>query len=118
VAGHKPYEKRPLIESRALADHFAPQLPAQAWDALPAVWPEGSAGVALAAFRLGNAPRARAILAELEKLRGPDGGLPCLTRDIPMEFTSAPALAGTAWVALVRAEMDSPASRSMIWGSP
>jgi hypothetical protein len=116
VGGHRPYIKRPLIENRALAEHFSEQLPVREWDAFPAVWPEGSAGVALAAWRLGYFKRAREILGELDKLRDPQGGLPCLTREIPMEFTSASALAGTAWVSLVRAEMASGPSRALIWG--
>lgn len=116
VAGHRPYVKRPLIESRALADYYSDRLPVRAWDDFPAVWPEGSAGVALAAWRLGYMKRAREILGEMDKLRQPEGGLPCLTREIPMEFTSAPALAGTVWVSLVRAEMASGPSRAMIWG--
>lgn len=115
VAGHKPYAERALIESRALADYFAEKLPAQSWRELAAVWPEGSAGVALAALRLGEVERARTILAELDRLRGPEGGLPCLTVEIPMEFASAPALAGTAWVALVRAELESSPAKAMIW---
>lgn len=113
VAGHRPYMKRPLIESRALADHFGEH---RTWDEFPAVWAEGSAGVALAAWRLGYMKRAREILGELDKLRAPEGGLPCLTREIPMEFTSAQALAGTVWVSLVRAEMAGGPARAMIWG--
>lgn len=113
VGGHKPYAKRALIESRALAEHFGET---RRWDEFSAVWPEGSAGVALAAWRLGYLKRAREILGEMEKLRTPAGGLPCLTREIPMEFTAAPALAGTVWVSLVRAEMGAGPSRAMIWG--
>jgi hypothetical protein len=111
--GHKPYAHAPLIENRALADHL--RLPAKNWDDLEGVWPEGSAGVALAALRLGHRERAREILAELEKLRHPGGGLPTFSVEIPSEFDTQPSLAGTAWVELVRSELERPATAATLW---
>jgi hypothetical protein len=110
VWGHRPYAERPVIENRAVKGFNRAKLAATDWDAFMAVWPEGGAGVALAASRLGHGARARAILDQLERLRAPNGGLPCLTRAIPFEFESAPALAGSAWAAMVRDELGGGAS--------
>jgi hypothetical protein len=112
VLGHKPYVKRPLIESRALAQALKLET---SWDDYRAVWPEGSAGVALAALRLGHPERARSILEELDRLRLPTGGLPGLTRTIPTEFDQAPALAGTAWAALVASELNQAPGALKLW---
>ncbi|MDB5097190.1 MAG: hypothetical protein JWM80_1611 [Cyanobacteria bacterium RYN_339] len=115
VLGHKPYVHRPVIENRALAEHYKAEVPTAAWDDLPAVWPEGSAGVALAALRLGYKERARSILEELDRLRETNGGLPGLTRAIPLEFEKAPALAGTAWAAMVQQELDAKPGYVGLW---
>lgn len=114
VAGHRPYAHGPVIESRALAQHYAGRVPAE-WDAVEAVWPEGSAGVALADLRAGRAQRAREILSELEKLRGERGGLPTFTLAIPGEFDTAPSLGGTLWVELVRFELARDPERPTLW---
>ena len=106
VTGHRPYTATNVYESAVLQRRYAPGLAAPDWDHLSAVWPEGSAGVALACWRLGRQARAKTILGELDRLRGPGGGLPCLSTAVPMDFTAGPTLAGTAWVELVRAEMN------------
>jgi hypothetical protein len=69
--------------------------------------------VALAALRAGHRDRAVAILNELERLREPGGGLPMMTVDVPYEFDRKPAVAGTVWVELVRAELE--ASAPFLW---
>jgi hypothetical protein len=114
VAGHRPYAHGPVIENRALAQRWAGRVPAN-WDDVDAVWPEGSAGVALAALRAGRAGRAREILAELEKLRGERGGLPTFTLAIPGEFDTEPSLGGTLWVELVRFELGRDPERPTLW---
>jgi len=114
VTGHKPYARGPVLESRALAEHLRERLP-DSWDAVQAVWPEGSAGVALAALRQGHAQRARRILGELEKLRTDTGGLPVLTLEIPGEFDTSASLAGTIWVELVRFELARGAAEPTFW---
>jgi hypothetical protein len=112
--GHRPYAHVPVFEHRVLAERMRAQLP-QSWDAVQAVWPEGSAGVALAALRNGRVQRAREILAELEKLRTRAVGLPMLTVDVPGEFDTNPNLAGTIWVELVRFELNRDAGRPTFW---
>jgi len=94
---------------------LGPKLPARDWADLDAVWPEGSAGVALAAWRVGRADRARIILDELEPLRSPDGSLPTFTVDIPFVFDTKPSIAGTAWVELVRFELRRSPDRPTFW---
>ena len=113
VHGHRPYAHAPLLENRALAQHL--HLPALEWDELEAVWPEGSAGVALAALRLGQAARASAILDSLEPLRAAGGGMPTFTVVIPSEMDTAPSLAGTLWIELVRYELTRSRDQPTLW---
>jgi hypothetical protein len=115
VAGHRPYAKGPVVENVALMKRFADKLPAGTWDQLEVVWPEGSAGVALAEWRAGHVDRARAIVDALEPLRSDDGSLPTATVEVPFTFDTAPSVAGTAWVALVRFELERPAGRPTLW---
>jgi hypothetical protein len=112
--GHRPYARGPLFGDPALMRHFAPMLPAQTWEGLDAVWPEGSAGVALAAWRTGHMDRARAILNALEPLRAADGSLPTSTVDVPFLLDTRPSVAGTAWAFLVRFELDR-SDRPTLW---
>jgi hypothetical protein len=117
--GHRAYASGPLLDEPQLARRFAASLPAQNWDRLEAVWPEGSAGVALAALRLGDVARARAIVEALEPLRGPDGALPTSTVEVPFVFDTRAGIAGTAWVELVRFELDRAGSTPTFWaGGP
>lgn len=104
--GHRPHVSGRILEDRALFEHLERSLPAKTWDALDAVWPEGSAGVALAALRAGRVARAEAILDALEPLRGADGSLPTFSVDVPFVFDTKPSLAGTAWVSIVRGEIE------------
>jgi hypothetical protein len=112
--GHRPYARGPLFDDPALMRHFASVVPAQTWERLDAVWPEGSAGVALAAWRTGHVDRARAILDALEPLRAPDGSLPTSTVDVPFVLDTRPSIAGTAWDLLVRFELDR-ADKPTLW---
>ncbi len=115
VSGHRPYARGAVIEEEPVAAFYAKAKsgPPADWAQLQAVWPEGSAGVALAALRAGHRDRAVAILNELERLREPGGGLPMMTVDVPYEFDRKPAVAGTVWVELVRAELE--ASAPFLW---
>lgn len=113
--GHRPYAHAALLENRALTEHLRARLPALEWDELEAVWPEGSAGVALAALRLGQAQRARAILDDLEPLRTPGGGMPTFTVVIPSEMDTDPSLAGTLWIELVRFELARSRDQPTLW---
>ena len=115
VHGHRPYAHAPLFENRALAEQLRARLPALEWDELEAVWAEGSAGVALAALRLGRAARAQAILESLEPLRAADGGMPTFTVEIPSEMDTAPSLAGTLWIELVRFELARDRDQPTLW---
>jgi hypothetical protein len=103
--GHRMQRRGPVIETALLMQVLGPKLPARDWSQLEAVWPEGSAGVALAALRVGRIQRAQAILDGLELLRGPDGSLPTSTLEIPFLFDTHPSIAGTAWSELVRFEL-------------
>ncbi|HXX66409.1 MAG TPA: hypothetical protein VEK07_04455 [Polyangiaceae bacterium] len=115
VRGHRPYRDGPLFDDPALAEYFGPRLASTRWEALDLVWPEGSAGVALAAVRLGHADRARAILDELEKLRSPDGSLPTATANVPFLLSRDPSVAATAWIDLLRFELQRPSDRPTLW---
>ncbi len=113
--GHRAQRRGPLVEGELLMRVLGPTLPARDWSTLEAVWPEGSAGVALAAWRSGRVERARAILDELEPLRAPDGSLPTSTVAIPFLFDTQPSIAGTAWVELVRFELGRSPERPTFW---
>jgi hypothetical protein len=113
--GHRPYAHAPLIENRALAALMGGALEHADWDSMQAIWPEGSAGVALAALRLGQRERAEQILNGLEALRDARGGLPDFTFAIPFEFDTRASLAGTVWVELVRYELARPAGQPTLW---
>jgi hypothetical protein len=118
--GHRPYGAGPVLADPALARHFAGkkrpgEITDATWDRLGIVWPEGSAGVALAAWRTGRGRRASAILDGLEALRARDGAMPTASVDVPFEFDRAPSLAGTAWVELVRFELERPRDRPTLW---
>lgn len=113
LAGHRPYAHAPVYATEPLRRLFGPRLPSTSWDTLDVVWPEGSAGVALAALRLGRRERARAILDALERLRDPAGALPTATLEVPLELSAGPGVAGTAWALLVRAELDG--ARPLLW---
>lgn len=110
VAGHRPFASGPIFANERVAARFHPRT----WDALPAVWPEGSAGVALAAHRSGESARARAIIDALESLRD-RGALPGFTRDVPLNFDVEPSVAGSAWVELVRYELARPPGAPTLW---
>ena len=113
VRGHKPYATGPLVEDEDVAR--ANGLTGLRWEATDAVWPEGSAGVALALLRSGARDRARAVIAALEPLRDRDGALPAMTLEVPFELDDKPSLAGTVWVELVREELDHPERASLVW---
>lgn len=115
VFGHRPYAHAPVIENVALAARLLPNVPGNNWDGLEGVWAEGSAGVALAALRLGRPHRAREILDRLEALRAPSGGLPTFTTVVPFEFDADPSLAGTLWSELVRYELEREDGRELLW---
>jgi hypothetical protein len=113
--GHRPYAEGPVIENVDLLHRFASALPADRWDRLDVIWPEGSAGVALAEWRTGHVDRARAIIDALEPLRASDGSLPTATVEVPFTLDTLPSVAGTAWVALVRFEIERPVSEPTLW---
>lgn len=115
AAGHRPYAHAPLIENRALAALMGGALEHAAWDSVQGIWPEGSAGVALAALRLGQRERAEQILNGLEAVRAAHGGLPDFTFAVPFEFDTRASLAGTVWVELVRYELARPADQPTLW---
>ena len=101
-----------------MAEFYAAKGVPADWADLQAVWPEGSAGVALAAARTGHRERAAAILAQLERLRDESGGLPMMSAEIPFEFDTKPSVAATAWVELVRSEIGTEASAPFLWRPP
>ncbi len=113
--GHRAQRRGPLVEGELVLRVLGPTLPAKDWAQLDAIWPEGSAGVALAAWRSGRVERARAILDDLEALRAPDGSLPTFTVEIPFVFDTRPSVAGTAWVELVRFELGRSPQQPTFW---
>ena len=115
ATGHRAYADGPVFEDPRLQQFYQRSLPASTWDRLDAVWPEGSAGVALAALRTGRADRAREILDALEPLRLGGGAMPTFTLDVPFTFDTDPSVAGTAWVELVRFELSRAGDRPTLW---
>lgn len=115
VRGHRMQRRGPVMEAPVLMRALGAKLPARDWAQLEAVWPEGSAGVALAALRVGRVDRARAILDALEPLRGADGSLPTSTLDIPFLFDTRPSVAATAWSELVRFELRRGPNKPSFW---
>lgn len=113
--GHRAQSRGPVVEGELLMRVLGAKLPARDWSQLEAVWPEGSAGVALAASRVGRRERARAILDGLEPLRAADGSLPTSTIDVPFVFDTRPSVAGTAWVELVRFELGRAPEHPTFW---
>jgi hypothetical protein len=113
--GHRPYAHANILANPELREHYRAQLAATNWDELAAVWPEGSAGVALAALRMGRRDRAREILEQLETLRQPNGGMPYFTIEVPFEFDTQPSLASTVWVELVRYELEHSPTQETLW---
>lgn len=88
---------------------FAPSPPSTA----PVVWFEGSAGVAIAQDRAGEAGTAGSTLAALNNGRLPNGAWPEASRaDQGMDMTTAPAVAATAWVILAGQALS---GRPTIW---
>ncbi|WP_298889613.1 hypothetical protein [uncultured Serinicoccus sp.] len=86
---------------------YAPHLVSQ-----PLVWTEGTAGVALAQQRAGDATGARATLTGLGPA-GPDGSRPGASRDdAAFSMTTAPAVAGVTWVLLTEQAL---AGERSIW---
>jgi hypothetical protein len=113
--GHRPYAAGPVIENENVRRHVGTKLSAQTWDQFAVVWPEGSAGVALAEWRAGHRDRATAILDALEPLRARDGSLPTASAEVPLVFDMHPSVAGTAWVSLVRFELGRPDDQPTLW---
>lgn len=113
--GHRPYARGPTLADARLVRHFDAASPAATWERFDGVWAEGSAGVALAAWRAGHADRARAILDALEPLRAPDGSLPTSTRAVPFLLDTGRSIAATAWVALVRFELGRSPGDPTLW---
>lgn len=69
----------------------------------PVVWYEGSAGVALAQYRMGSTAAAKATLDALAGGQLPSGAFPEASRvDHQIDMMTAPAVAGTAWMLLAR----------------
>lgn len=83
-------------------------------EASPLVWTEGTAGVALAQHRLGDASGAQATLDGVAPAALSSGSYPAATREEPLwDMSSAPGVGGSAWVVLMRRELSGQPS---IWG--
>lgn len=115
ASGYRTYSGRKLVENSALAAQLGISAAENQWDRVEGVWPEGTAGMALAAWRLGRENEARAMLADLERLRSTDGGVPDFSKQIPMEFEAMSSVTGTAWIELVRHEIDSGKKFNLVW---
>jgi hypothetical protein len=107
VAGHRPYHDK-LVYEPAVGRVLLPEAPEARWRDLDVVWTEGSLGVALARLRLGDAARAREIVASVLRLREGDG-IRLASRDVPFELAGRPSAAATAWHVLVELSLRAPA---------
>jgi hypothetical protein len=108
VGGHRPYHDKPVYAEPAVGRILLPEAPEARWRDLDVVWTEGSLGVALARLRLGDAARAREIVAAVLKLRDGDG-IRLASREVPFEMAGLPSAAATAWHVLVELSLRTPA---------
>jgi uncharacterized repeat protein (TIGR01451 family) len=76
------------------------------------VWSEGSLGVAMAYQRAGDQAKRDAIVGEIGKMRGPNGGIvyacPAAT-----DFSDWESVAGTAWMVMLKS-----GQQAAFWDSP
>jgi hypothetical protein len=114
VTGHRPYSNQPVYDDPVVQRRLLPKAPAARWEGNQFVWSEGSLGVALAFARLGDASRARAIVAEVLKLRA-DGGIRYASHSLPFEFAADPSVAATAWHVIVEEALRLPAAPGLWW---
>lgn len=83
-------------------------------DPVPAVWLEGSFGVALARARHGGAGYAD-TMAGLGAAQGPDGSLPMASAvDVDRELSTVPSVAATTWFILA----SRPDHADALWSAP
>ena len=113
--GYRPYFDYPVYESYLVGRHFFPDDPRKEWRQLPLVWSEGSLGVAFAYLRLGDAERARRVLAGLRPLQDEGTGLRYASRAVPHEMTDAASVAASAWLVLVSEDLGGNPLAGEIW---
>ncbi len=93
------------------------------WDGVPAVWSEGSLGVAMAYAKMGDTAslcRARSILNQMANLqeRDPAGGLLYMVNsgDELAGFPRVPSVGGTTWLLMTLRALEDSATLNSFWG--
>jgi hypothetical protein len=103
--GYRPYFDNPVYEDPEVGRFFFPDNPAKQWREVPVVWSEGTLGVALASLRMGQAERARQLVAGVRPLQLDNGGLRCASVELPYQMADVPCVAASAWLVLVAAAL-------------
>jgi hypothetical protein len=115
AAGHRPYFDNPVYEDPEVGRFFFPDNPGKQWRELSVVWPEGTLGVALASLRMGQAERARQLVAGLRPLQQDNGGLRCASVDLPYQVADVPCVAASAWLVLVLEALSRNSLAEQMW---
>ena len=105
AVGYRPYFDHPIFKTAEVGRYFFPDDPRREWRDLPIVWSEGTLGVALSYLRMGQAERAREVVAGLQALQVEDSGLRYASMDVPYHMADAPSVASAAWLILVTETM-------------
>ncbi|MFQ5723308.1 MAG: hypothetical protein ACE5G6_02360 [Terriglobia bacterium] len=115
MVGYRPYFDHPIYKSPEVGAYFFPAQPRKEWWELPLIWSEGTAGVALAYWRLGNSERARRVLAGLRPLQGESGGVRYASREVPYQMAAVPSVAASAWFVLVTESLKGNPLAKQFW---
>ena len=115
AVGYRPYFDLPIYENPEVGRFFFPDNPSKEWRELPVVWSEGTLGVALANLRMGQAERARQLVAGLRPLERENGGLRCASVELPHQMAGVPCVAASAWLVLVSEALSQNALAEQMW---
>lgn len=115
AVGYRPYFDHPVYAGPEVGRFFFPDNPGKQWRELPLVWSEGTLGVGLAYFRIGQAERARQIVLGLGALRAENGGLRYASMALPHQMADAPSVAASAWLVLLEEALEGNPLAEQIW---
>ncbi len=115
AVGYRPYFDFPIFKTAGVGGFFFPDDPRKEWRDLPLVWSEGTLGVALAYLRLGQAERAREVIAGLKALQVERSGLRYASMNVPHHMADVPAVAAAAWLVLVTEAMTANPLAQRFW---
>jgi len=115
ASGYRPYGEQLVYEDPEVGRFFFHDNPRKQWREIPVVWSEGTLGAALAYLRMGQAQRARALVAGLRPLQAANGGLRCASDELQYEMTQVPCVAASAWLVLVTQALAENPVATQVW---